>query len=90
VSVIYGLGGIMLLSIYENVQGTALEQILAGGIAITLLELSCGLFCEHILGEKLWDYSKNKANLYGHIDALHTLYWFALAALVRLVVPYLN
>ncbi|RMD58214.1 hypothetical protein D6825_01495 [Candidatus Woesearchaeota archaeon] len=89
ISVVYGIGGTMLLILYKNTNYNLMEHTLIGGISVTILELISGIFCDKVLKRKLWDYSKNAYNLWGHVDVLHTIYWFGLAALLRFALPYL-
>lgn len=88
-STIYGFGVLILLAIFQQANLTFLEHALLGGIAITLLEFMGGTIGSRILEEKLWDYSDSKYHLYGHIDAMHTLFWFVLSTILRAVFPYL-
>lgn len=83
---LYGISGVAVLLIYQLFPFNAVWQVVFGGIAITLIELFGGLFCVHLLKEVLWDYSENKLNFRGLIDAQHTCYWFFLAAILRFII----
>jgi len=63
--------------------------VIVGGLCITVFEYFAGWGCLNIVGKRLWDYSKQKWNLHGHIDAVHTLTWFGLVAILRSILPYL-
>ncbi len=86
---IYGFGGVILLLLFRYADYPFEIHVILGGIVVTLLELSGGFYCEKVLKKRLWDYSKKKYNYHGHIDAEHTIYWFILAFILRLIFPYL-
>lgn len=88
-AIIYAFGGILLLLLFKYTQVPFIADIVIGGAAATLLEFIGGWFCHNILKQKVWDYSGNPYNYYGHIDAEHTIYWFILTGVVRVVFPYL-
>ena len=55
-------------------------QCVAGGLAITVLELIAGLIVNVWLGLGIWDYSGLRFNLWGQIVPHFTLAWMALSA----------
>lgn len=83
---LWGIAGVSLMVIYQFTPFNTVLQILLGGIAVTLVELFGGLFCVHVRGRRMWDYSDNKYNFYGYIDVKHTIYWFILAAILRFLI----
>lgn len=72
---IYGLGGLLLLWTF-NLDISLYKKIVLGTLVVTTLEYVGGLFCKHVLKERMWDYSKIKGNIQGHISWIHTSYWF--------------
>ena len=82
---IYGFGGVLLLRVFLFlVDSPAWQVILLGGLLMILLEYLGGVLAELILGERLWDYSKEKWNLDGYISAWHSFLWLLLVAVVYL------
>tara|TARA_Y100000310_G_scaffold189730_1_gene189692 strand:+ start:2231 stop:2623 length:393 start_codon:yes stop_codon:yes gene_type:complete len=79
----YGLGGLGFILIFQFVPLHAIWQVILAGGAATLVELIAGLFCLHVLGRRIWDYSDNFLNIGGHVDALHAFYWIVLAGVFR-------
>lgn len=79
----YGFAAVSLLLIFQYVPGGYAVQILLGTIACDIIELLSGIFCVKMLGRRIWDYSKNPFNLWGHIDLLHTVYWAIATAMFR-------
>ncbi len=79
---IYGFGGLVLLFVFTYLDFVSLPWLfILGGISLVLVEYLGGVFVENILHLKLWDYSSSKHHLKGHIDLLHSLYWFLLSIL---------
>lgn len=75
---IYGLGGLILLGVF-NLSYPLYLKVILGTIAVTSLEYFGGIFCEHVLKERMWDYRHIKFNVQGHISLIHTLYWFTIS-----------
>ncbi|MBI4144618.1 putative ABC transporter permease [Candidatus Woesearchaeota archaeon] len=86
---IYGFGGIILVILFNTSLNPAIH-VLIGGIAATTVELVGGMFCVKFLRRRLWDYSKNRWQYRGHIDALHTVCWFIVTAALRMLFPYMQ
>lgn len=82
----YAIAGTLLVLLFKHTTFSFPTQIILGGIGGTIIELIAGIFCEKILGKRYWNYSENLLNFHGHIDLLHTIYWFALAALVHALI----
>lgn len=73
---IYGFGGILLLNTFALMNGRPpWETILLTTLLVTVLEFVGGWFAEHLLEEKLWDYSKEPFNFGGYISAWHSFLW---------------
>lgn len=79
---IYGFGGIVLIHIFSKLKHHgAGVNILVAGFAITATEYFGGLLAEYLLGERLWDYSKEPLNLQGYTNAMHFVVWTFVAAI---------
>jgi len=79
---IYGFGGLALLFVFTYLDFISLPLLfILGGVSLVLVEYLGGVFAENILHLKLWDYSSSKYHLRGHIDLLHSFYWFFLSIL---------
>jgi uncharacterized membrane protein len=84
---IYGFGGILLINNFALMSANnPVETILVTTFLVITLELVGGLFSEHFLGEKLWDYSKQPLNLDGHISAWHSFLWLIAVSLTYLII----
>ena len=74
---IYATGGLLL---YLTVKYMAAYQwywvVLTATLAATVWEYFGGWFCVNVLGERLWDYSKMKLNIGGHISLWSIKWWF--------------
>lgn len=77
---IYGFGGLALLFIFKYFALLPLFPLfILAGISLVVVEYLGGLFAEYFLHLKLWDYSSSRYHLGGHIDLLHSSYWFFLS-----------
>lgn len=77
---IYGFGGLALLSVFTYFSFLPLFILfMVAGISLVIVEYLGGVFAEHFLRLKLWDYSSSHYHLGGHIDLLHSSYWFFLS-----------
>ncbi|HOV29470.1 MAG TPA: hypothetical protein PLD77_00050 [Candidatus Dojkabacteria bacterium] len=84
---IYGIGGIIILSIFSILQSYPPQiTIITTTFAIIMLEYFGGIFCTVFLKEKLWDYSSSKFNIGGHIDLLHSFFWLVLITIVYMII----
>ncbi len=52
-----------------------LYKVIAGSLAITVIELAFGIFFNLILKQNIWDYSHLKFNFLGQICILFTVVW---------------
>ncbi len=79
---IYGVGGVVLVLLYEIFPHFSLFAItLLGTMAMVLVEYLGGIFTEKILQVRVWNYSSSRFNYQGHIDILHSGYWLLLVIL---------
>lgn len=77
---IYGFGGLALLLVFKYFFFLPLFLLfMVAGVSLVVVEYLGGLFAEHFLRLKLWDYSSSHYHLGGHIDILHSSYWFFLS-----------
>jgi uncharacterized membrane protein len=81
----YAIGGLILILLFENLKIHFILQLLIATILLVLVELFSGIFSVKVIKKRYWNYSKNKWNYKGHIDALHTFYWLLLAIVFRVV-----
>jgi len=80
---IYGFGGLLILASFILLQNfSPLFTISITTIIVILLEYIGGWFCEHILKEKLWDYSNIKGNINGYINPIHSIYWLLIVTIL--------
>ena len=86
-SPIYAIGATILAIEFKFIEINPIFQIFIAGVSLTFLELLSGIFCVRIMKKRYWNYSKNKWNYKGHIDALHSFYWILLALLFRIIFP---
>lgn len=75
----YGIGGLVLVFFMRYFQDFPLSFLfLIGTLGTVAVEYFSGVFTENVLRVRLWDYSKSRFHLGGHIDLLHSFYWFVL------------
>lgn len=89
-SLVFGAGAVVLFWVYTHFDIHPFEEIVLGTIAVTLLEFFSGVVSSRVLSRRLWDYEPNPYDLYGHIDLLHSFYWFMLSAVFYLVLSKLS
>lgn len=89
---IYGFGGLLILASFAQLKDIyPIYTILITTTIIILLEYIGGWFCEHILKEKLWDYSNIKGNINGYINPIHSIYWLLIVTLLYFFInPYIG
>ncbi|MSR86313.1 hypothetical protein EXS74_02875 [Candidatus Woesearchaeota archaeon] len=87
-SLIYGFGGLFLTIFFRYLPLPIFFHILLGTLLVILVEFSGGLFCLHVLKKRYWDYSQEAGNFLGHIDIIHSIYWFLLVIFFRLLFPF--
>lgn len=79
-SIVFGLGGVLLFTVYSDLHLHPLAEILVGTMAVTILEFFSGVLSSRVLSKRLWDYRPNPYDLYGHIDVLHSFFWLIISA----------
>lgn len=72
---VYGFGAIIILCITEPFKNNVFLIFLLGMIGATILEYFTGLVSEKLFDTKLWDYSRYRFNINGHICLLTSLSW---------------
>ena len=84
---IYGIGGLILIFIFENFYFLPFYLLIILG-AICMISLEClgGLFVEKVFMVRLWDYSKSKYNVAGYVDLMHSLGWLFLVSIFGLYI----
>jgi len=76
---LYGVGGVVLFFLCKSMQSyPALLTVFIGATALNTIEYIGGIWCVVILKERLWDYSRLRWHLHGHIELTHALLWSAL------------
>ncbi len=73
----FGVAGTMIFFIFTHVP-SLYAQIILGTLVAILVEFISGVFCITVYKRRLWDYSGRFLNVFGHIDFLHSFYWFTL------------
>ena len=82
----YGFAALALVLIYFYIPVNPFFQVVLGTLAAIAIEFLSGVFCLKVYKRRLWDYSRSRFNLYGHVDLMHSCYWFASVFLVRWIV----
>jgi uncharacterized membrane protein len=84
---IYGFGGILLLNSFAILSEWPFWiTILVTTSLIITLEYVGGRLSEHLLEERLWDYSKESYNLHGYISAWHSFLWLIVVSMGYFIV----
>lgn len=84
---IYGFGGILLLNTFALMSHIHFAiTILIATLLINSLELVGGLFAEHFLNERLWDYSDERLHVKGYISAKHCLLWLGGVSILYMLI----
>ena len=75
----YGFGALFMtvMFLYFTEVSTSILLLISVYFMI-VLELWSGIYVRLVYGRRAWDYSQAKYNIGGHIDALHSVYWFLL------------
>jgi uncharacterized membrane protein len=89
---VYGLGGLLILNMFMYLKDYSPYLVISiTTLLVILLEYISGWFCVRVLKERLWDYTKMKFNLHGHICLLISFYWFVLVTVLYVVIErYMN
>ena len=88
-SPIYASATVLLYVFFTFSPNLFFFHVIVGSIIVIFLEMMSGIIAFKFLKKKFWDYSNNKYNFYGLIDAKHSFYWLLLVSLYRLIYPYL-
>lgn len=73
---IYGFGGIVLFNSFAMLSSAEpWITIVVTTILIIILEFFGGWIAEHLLDEKLWDYSNEFLNINGYVSIWHSFLW---------------
>jgi uncharacterized membrane protein len=84
---LYGFGGIILLNSFALLSAQpGWIVVLASTIMIIVLEYIGGRIAEHVLEERLWDYSKERFNLHGYISAKHSILWLIVVTILYVLI----
>ncbi len=79
-SPIWATGGLLVALLVEALEGQSLwMKIPIYFVSLNGLEYIAGTLALQILRRRVWDYSKSKYHLNGHIDLLHSCYWLGCA-----------
>ena len=74
---IYGFGGILLLNCFILLNGQPyLLVVFLTTLSVIGFEYTGGWLAEHLLDERLWDYSDENPNLNGYISLWHSSLWW--------------
>lgn len=81
---VYGFGLVTIYLLYPFAKPLhPLQRAVLYAASLTGLEFLAGLSTEFLFGLRLWDYSASRFDVYGYVDALHTLYWTVLGMVVH-------
>jgi len=84
----YGIGGAVLIWCFKPLAKEPIKLFLVGTFVLTIFEYATSVFCEDVLGMKLWDYSKLFMNFQGRICISSSLAWGILSVIsVKLLAP---
>ena len=76
---VYGFGGLLLVIMFKIFSSMDIYLlILLSSIGMVVIEYFAGAFSVKFLKVTLWDYSKARFNLHGHVDLVHSFYWIIL------------
>jgi len=78
---IYGIGGAVLIWCFKPLAKKPVLLFFASIIIMTAFEYLTAVFCEVVLGQKLWDYSKHFMNFQGRICLSSSINWGILSIL---------
>ena len=87
----YGIGGAILIWCFKPLAKEPVRLFFVGMFVLTLFEYATAVFCEDVLGMKLWDYSTQFLNFQGRVCISSSLAWGILSVLsVKLFAPLFN
>lgn len=76
----YGLGALLISIFLTELQNNYIFLFIGGAILGAFVCITTGVFLEHILHKKWWDYSKGRLQFQGYLNIWHLLF-FGLAAI---------
>jgi len=84
----YGIGGAVLIWCFKPLAKEPVILFFVGMFVLTIFEYATSVFCEDVLGMKLWDYSKMFLNFQGRVCLSSSLAWGVLSVIsVKLLAP---
>ena len=89
---LYGVAAITFLGLNNliNEWNVALQFVMYGIVA-TVVEYGAGLFSEHALGVRLWNYADAPLNFQGRVSLPFSLVWATLGVLfIRIIHPFVS
>ena len=86
---IYGVGITLSSLLFGSVKSFLLLALLSMAVA-TAVEFFVGYFTEHLLSERLWDYTSEKGNILGYVCPRFSLIWGVVCASVLKILPRLD
>ncbi|MFA6623442.1 MAG: hypothetical protein WCS54_04970 [Fibrobacteraceae bacterium] len=89
---LYGVAAITFLGLDNLINGwNVAVQFILYGIVATLMEYGAGLFSEHVLGVRLWNYADAPLNFQGRVSLPFSLVWATLGVLfIRIIHPFVS
>ena len=81
---IYGIGGVMLLFIYDYLKNyTLFTKIIVAAISINIMECLSGLMSYEFYGYQTWKYNDNMIpTCYGYISLITMIWWVFLIVVI--------
>jgi len=84
----YGIGGAILIWCFKPLAKEPVKLFFVGTFVLTIFEYATSVFCEDVLGMKLWDYSHLFMNFQGRVCLSSSLAWGILSVIsVKLLAP---
>lgn len=86
---IYGMGVLMIVTVFRPIQGNAVVLFFGSMILCTVFELLVGLLLEALFHNRWWDYSHMRFNYKGLISLPASLFWgIGCVGAIRVVNPF--
>jgi len=84
----YGIGGAILIWCFKPLSKEPVKLFFIGTFVLTIFEYATSVFCEEVIGMKLWDYSHLFMNFQGRVCLSSSIAWGVLSVLsVKLLAP---
>lgn len=88
---IYGIGGVVAVLFVSRISQKSFNVFLIGLFLMTFLELIASYFCEFVLHQTFWDYSRKFLNFQGRISLETSIIWGVLTVFsIKLLKPRLE